>query len=160
MNNGTVQEAVKLVYRDNDLVYVNINGLHKISKYKGKDGITPTLHKLGSSVWQNTKQRTKKQVKDIAKDLIALYAERRAQSGFQFSPDTYMQNELEASFFFEDTPDQAAATEKVKEAMEAPYPMDMPVINASLPNKSCEKSTFPLSVFGKLSKFKVVTLNI
>ena len=125
VNNGTVQEAVKLVYRDNDLVYVNINGLHKISKYKGKDGVTPTLHKLGSSVWQNTKQKTKKQVKDIAKDLIALYAERRAQSGFQFSPDTYMQNELEASFFFEDTPDQAAATEKVKEAMEAPYPMDM-----------------------------------
>lgn len=125
VNNGTVQEAVKLVYRDNDLVYVNINGLHKISKYKGKEGTTPTLHKLGSSVWQNTKQKTKKKVKDIAKELIALYAERKAQSGFQFSPDSYLQNELEASFFYEDTPDQAAATEKVKAAMEAPYPMDM-----------------------------------
>ncbi|MCQ2958958.1 MAG: transcription-repair coupling factor [Bacteroidales bacterium] len=125
VNNGTVQEAVKLVYRDNDLVYVNINGLHKISKYKGKDGVTPTLHKLGSAVWQNTKQKTKKKVKDIAKELIALYAERKAQSGFQYSPDSYLQNELEASFFFEDTPDQAVATEKVKTAMEAPYPMDM-----------------------------------
>lgn len=125
VNNGTTQEAVKLVYRDNDLVYVNINGLHKISKYKGKDGVTPTLHKLGSSVWQNTKQKTKKKVKDIAKELIALYAERKAQSGFQFSPDSYLQHELEASFFYEDTPDQATCTEKVKAAMEAPYPMDM-----------------------------------
>ena len=125
VNNGTTQEAVKLIYRDGDLVYVNINGLHKISKYKGKEGVTPTLHKLGSSVWQNTKQKTKKKVKDIAKELIALYAERKAQSGFQFSPDSYLQNELEASFFYEDTPDQATATEKVKAAMEAPYPMDM-----------------------------------
>lgn len=124
-NNGIIQETVKLVYRDNDLVYVNINGLHKISKYKGKEGVTPTLHKLGSAVWQNTKQKTKKQVKDIAKELIALYAERKAQSGFQFSPDSYLQNELEASFFYEDTPDQITATEKVKAAMEAPYPMDM-----------------------------------
>lgn len=124
-NNGNVQEAVKLVYRDNDLVYVNINGLHKISKYKGKDGVVPTLHKLGSSVWQNTKQKTKKKVKDIAKELIALYAERKSQEGFQYSPDSYLQNELEASFFYEDTPDQASATEKVKAAMEAPYPMDM-----------------------------------
>ncbi len=125
VNNGTVQETVKLVYRDNDLVYVNINGLHKISKYKGKEGVTPTLHKLGSSVWQNTKQKTKKKVKDIAKELIALYAERKAQSGFQFSADSYLQHELEASFFYEDTPDQSAATEKVKTAMESPYPMDM-----------------------------------
>ncbi|MBO7055836.1 MAG: transcription-repair coupling factor [Bacteroidales bacterium] len=125
VNNGNVQEAVKLVYRDNDLVYVNINGLHKISKYRGKEGVTPTLHKLGSAVWQNTKQKTKKHVKDIAKDLIALYAERKAQQGFQFSPDTFMQHELEASFFFEDTPDQVTATEKVKACMEALYPMDM-----------------------------------
>lgn len=125
VNNGNVQEAVKLVYRDGDLVYVNINGLHKISKYKGNDGVAPTLHKLGSSVWQNTKQKTKKKVKDIAKDLIALYAERKAQSGFRFSPDSFLQQELEASFFFEDTPDQSSATEKVKAAMEAPYPMDM-----------------------------------
>lgn len=124
-NNGKIQEAVKLMYRDNDLVYVSINGLHKISKYKGKEGVTPSLHKLGSSVWQNTKQKTKKKVKDIAKELIALYAERKAQEGFRFSPDSYLQNELEASFFFEDTPDQATATDKVKIAMEAPYPMDM-----------------------------------
>lgn len=125
VNNGKVQEAVKLIYRDNDLVFVNINGLHKISKYKGKDGVVPTLHKLGSSVWQNTKQKTKKKVKDIARELIALYADRRSQEGFQFSADSYMQQELEASFFYEDTPDQAMATEKVKAAMEAPYPMDM-----------------------------------
>ncbi|MCQ2606027.1 MAG: transcription-repair coupling factor [Bacteroidales bacterium] len=125
VNNGKVQEAVKLVYRDNDLVFVNINGLHKISKYKGKDGVAPSLHKLGSAVWQNTKQKTKKKVKDIAKELIALYAERRAQSGFRFSQDSYLQHELEASFFYEDTPDQAAANEKVKAAMEEPYPMDM-----------------------------------
>lgn len=123
--NGNLQETVKLVYKDNDVVYVGIHNLHKISKYKGKDGIPPAVHKLGSAVWQNTKQKTKNKVKDIAKELIELYAERKAKEGFQFSPDTYMQQELEASFFFEDTPDQHSATQKVKKAMEAPYPMDM-----------------------------------
>ena len=123
--NGNLQETVKLVYKDGDVVYVGIHNLHKISKYKGKDGTPPTVHKLGSAVWQNTKQKTKNKVKDIAKELIALYAERKAKEGFRFSPDTYMQQELEASFFFEDTPDQSVATQKVKHAMEAPYPMDM-----------------------------------
>lgn len=123
--NGKVQETIKLVYKDNDILYVGIHNLHKISKYKGKEGTPPTIHKLGSAVWQTTKQKTKNKVKDIAKDLIALYAERRVKEGFRFSADTYLQQELEASFFFEDTPDQTTATKKVKQAMEAPYPMDM-----------------------------------
>lgn len=122
---GKVQETIKLVYKDNDILYVNIHNLHKISKYKGKEGTQPGLHKLGSPVWQTTKQKAKSKVKDIAKELIALYAERKAKEGFRFSPDTYMQQELEASFFFEDTPDQVTATQKVKQAMEVPYPMDM-----------------------------------
>lgn len=123
--NGKKQETVKLVYRDNDMLYVSIHNLHKIAKYKAKEGIPPKIHKLGSGVWQNTKQKAKSKVKDIAKDLIALYAKRMSQKGFSFSPDTYLQQELEASFFFEDTPDQITATKKVKEAMEAPHPMDM-----------------------------------
>lgn len=123
--NGKMQETVKLSYRDNDLLYVSIHNLRKISKYKGKDGIPPKTHKLGSGVWQTTKQKAKSKVKDIAKDLIALYAERLQTKGFRFSADTYLQQELEASFFFEDTPDQIIATKKVKEAMEAPHPMDM-----------------------------------
>ncbi len=123
--NGKIQETIKLIYKDNDILYVNIHNLHKISKYKGKEGSQPNLHKLGSPVWQTTKQKTKNKVKDIAKELIALYAERKAKEGFRFSPDTYMQQELEASFFFEDTPDQITATQKVKQAMELPYPMDM-----------------------------------
>ncbi len=122
---GKKQETVKLIYKDNDILYVNIHNLHKISKYKGKDGIPPKTHKLGSAVWQNTKAKTKSKVKDIAKELIALYAERTSKEGFEFSKDTYLQQELEASFFFEDTPDQVKATQKVKQAMEANYPMDM-----------------------------------
>lgn len=123
--NNKIQENIKIIYRDNDILYVNIHNIHKISKYKGKDSIEPKLHKLGSAVWKNTKEKTKSKVKDIAKDLIALYAERRLKEGFRFSPDTFMQQELEASFFFEDTKDQTTATEKVKLAMEASYPMDM-----------------------------------
>lgn len=123
--NGKEQETIKLIYKDNDILYVHIHNLHKISKYKGKEGTQPNLHKLGSAVWQNTKQKTKSKVKDIAKELIALYAERKSKEGFRFSTDTFMQQELEASFFFEDTPDQVTATQKVKSAMEAPHPMDM-----------------------------------
>ena len=123
--NGKTQETVKLSYRDNDLLYVSIHNLHKISKYKGKDGIPPKIHKLGSGVWQTTKQKAKSKVKDIAKELIALYAKRMENPGFQYSADTYLQQELEASFFFEDTPDQITATKKVKQAMETPHPMDM-----------------------------------
>jgi transcription-repair coupling factor (superfamily II helicase) len=123
--NGRMQEALRLVYRDNDILFVNIHSLHKISKYKGKDGGEPNLHKLGTGAWQKLKQSTKKKVKDIARELIALYSKRIAQPGFSFSADSYMQKELEASFIYEDTPDQLTATIKVKEGMESEHPMDM-----------------------------------
>lgn len=122
--NGHMQEAVRLVYRDNDLLYVSINSLHKISKYVGKDGTEPRVNKLGSDAWEKLKTNTKKKVKDIARDLIKLYAKRKAQKGFQFSPDNYMQIELEASFMYEDTPDQSKATADVKKDMETDQPMD------------------------------------
>jgi transcription-repair coupling factor (superfamily II helicase) len=121
---GKKQEAIRLVYRDNDLLYVNIHSLHKISKYSGKEGEPPTMSKLGSGEWEVRKSKVKKQVKDIAKELIALYAKRREAPGFAFSPDNYLQIELESSFMYEDTPDQASATAKVKADMEKPYPMD------------------------------------
>jgi len=123
--NGKQQEAIRLIYQNNDFVYVSIHSLHKISKYRGKDGTPPKVHKLGSGVWQNTKNKTKSKVKDIARELIGLYAERKAQPGFSFRPDTYLQTELEASFFYEDTPDQLKATKAVKKAMETDFPMDM-----------------------------------
>lgn len=122
--NGNWQEAVRIIYRDNDVLFVNINSLHKISKYTGKDGVVPKVHKLGSDVWEKLKNKTKKQVKDIASDLIKLYAKRKATPGFAFAPDTYLQTELEASFIYEDTPDQSKTTEDVKRDMEAPNPMD------------------------------------
>ena len=122
--NGQLQEAVRIIYQDNDLLYVNINALHKISKYSSKDGKVPKINKLGSDAWENLKRKTKKKVKDIAKELIALYAKRKAQSGFSFSPDTYLQTELEASFIYEDTPDQVKSTQDVKHDMEQPHPMD------------------------------------
>jgi transcription-repair coupling factor (superfamily II helicase) len=124
MMNGVVQEAVKIAYRDGDLLFVNVNSLHKISKFTGKDGSEPSLHKLGSGVWEKQKASTKKKVKDIARELIKLYAKRKSQPGFAFSPDTYMQIELEASFLYEDTPDQAKATEEIKRDMENAKPMD------------------------------------
>ena len=122
--NGKIQEAIKLVYRDNDILYVGIHSLHRISKYKGKDNTEPKIYKLGSGAWQKLKQSTKKRVKDIAKDLIHLYAKRLASPGFSFSPDSYLQRELEASFIYEDTPDQLTATNAIKEDMEGPHPMD------------------------------------
>lgn len=122
--NGKYQEAIKLVYKDHDILYVSIHSLHRISKYVGKENTEIKLHRLGSNAWENLKNKTKKKVKDIAKDLINLYAKRKAQNGFSFSPDTFMQNELEASFFFEDTPDQVKATIDVKADMEKDYPMD------------------------------------
>jgi transcription-repair coupling factor (superfamily II helicase) len=122
--NGKIQEAIRLVYRDNDSLLVSIHSLHRISKYKGKDGTEPSLNKLGSPAWQNLKNRTKSKVKDIARELIALYARRREEKGFAFSPDSYLQTELEASFIYEDTPDQEKATQAVKDDMEKTMPMD------------------------------------
>jgi transcription-repair coupling factor (superfamily II helicase) len=122
--NGNLQEAVRIIYKDNDVLYVNINSLHKISKYTGKEGTPPRVNKLGSDAWEKLKNKTKKHVKDIAADLIRLYAKRKASQGFAHSPDTYMQTELEASFFYEDTPDQSKATADVKRDMESPSPMD------------------------------------
>lgn len=122
--NGKQQEVIRLVYKDNDILYVSLHSLHKISKYKGKDGSSPKIYKLGNGTWQKLKEKTKSKVKDIAKDLIALYAKRKSEKGFSFSPDTYMQQELEASFIYEDTPDQVKATAATKEGMESPYPMD------------------------------------
>lgn len=122
--NGAMQEAVRVLYRDNDILYVNINALHKISKFTGKEGHQPKVHKLGSDTWEKLKNKTKRQVKDIAADLIKLYAQRKAAQGFAHSPDTYLQTELEASFIYEDTPDQSKASADVKKDMEAPHPMD------------------------------------
>lgn len=122
--NGRMQEAIKLVFKDNDILYVGIHALHRISKYKGKDDTPPRINKLGTGAWQKVKQATKKKVKDIARDLILLYAKRKASGGFSYSPDSYLQRELEASFIWEDTPDQLASTVAVKEDMEAPVPMD------------------------------------
>ena len=121
---GKTQEAIKLVYADNDIVYVSIHSLHKISKYNGKDGVPPKIYKLGSNAWKTLKQKTKARVKHIAFNLIQLYAKRRLDKGFQFSPDSYLQKELESSFIYEDTPDQITATADVKSDMENERPMD------------------------------------
>jgi len=121
---GKLQEAIRLTYRDNDVLLVSIHNLHRISKYKGKDGTEPNISKLGSGAWQKLKDRTKLKVKDIAKELIELYAQRLQESGFAFSPDSYLQAELEASFIYEDTPDQVKSTIDVKEDMEKEIPMD------------------------------------
>lgn len=123
-NGGQTQEAVRIIYRDNDILYVNINSLHKISKYTGKEGTPPKVNKLGSDAWVKLKEKTKGKVKEIAFDLIRLYAERKSQQGFAHTPDNYMQTELEASFMYEDTPDQGKAIEDVKKDMESPHPMD------------------------------------
>ena len=122
--NGKVQEAIKLVYKDNDILYVGIHSLYRISKFKGKDNTEPKIYKLGSGAWQKLKQTTKNKVKDIAKDLIQLYAKRMSSPGYSYSPDSYLQRELEASFIYEDTPDQLSTTFSVKEDMEADHPMD------------------------------------
>ena len=121
---GKKQEAIKLIYGDRDILYVSIHSLHKISKFNGKDGRAPKIYKLGSGAWKKIKQKTKKRVKEIAYDLIQLYAKRKMQKGHAFGPDTHMQHELEASFLFEDTPDQFTATQDVKVDMEKEQPMD------------------------------------
>ncbi len=122
--NGKTQESVRLIYKNNDVLYVSINALHKISKYVGKDGALPTLHRLGGDAWKNLKNKTKRKIKEIAVDLIQLYAKRKSAEGHAFAPDGYLQHELEASFIYQDTPDQYKATVAVKEDMEKPYPMD------------------------------------
>jgi transcription-repair coupling factor (superfamily II helicase) len=122
--NGHEQEAIRLVYRDDDMLYVSIHSLHKISKYSGKDGAPPIMSKLGTQEWETKKSKAKKRVKDIAKELIELYAKRKSAPGFQYPPDGFLQAELESSFMYEDTPDQAKATDDVKRDMEQPHPMD------------------------------------
>ncbi|MDE3742444.1 transcription-repair coupling factor [Maribacter polysaccharolyticus] len=121
---GKKQEAIKLMYGDRDILYVSIHSLHKISKFNGKDGAAPKIFKLGSAAWKKLKQKTKTRVKKIAFDLIQVYAKRRLQKGFQYAPDSYLQLELEASFIYEDTPDQSKATEDIKKDMESERPMD------------------------------------
>ena len=122
--NGKLQEAVRLVYKDKDVLFVSLHALHKISKYKGKDGDPPKVYKLGTKAWSNLKNKTKSKVKDIAKDLIALYAKRLQEKGFAFAADSFLQDELESSFLYEDTPDQLKATIATKADMELPVPMD------------------------------------
>ena len=122
--NGTTQEMIKLIYKNNDCIFVSIHALHKLAKYRGKEGVEPAVNKLGSGAWNRMKERTKSKLKDIARDLIRLYAARKEEKGFSFSPDSYLQHELEASFIYEDTPDQLTATRDVKADMESPRPMD------------------------------------
>ncbi|MDR2511391.1 MAG: transcription-repair coupling factor [Bacteroidales bacterium] len=121
---GKIQDTIKIAYKDDDILYVSIHSLHKVSKYTGKEGSEPTLYRLSSHHWSATKSRAKQRIKDIAKDLIKLYAQRKASKGFAFSEDSYLQNELEANFLYEDTPDQYKATQDVKHDMELPIPMD------------------------------------
>lgn len=122
--NGRMQEMIKLTYLNNDIIFVSIHALHKLAKYRGKEGVEPRINKLGSGAWNKVKERTKSKLKDIARDLIKLYATRKDEKGFSFSPDSYLQQELEASFIYEDTPDQLTATQAVKADMESPRPMD------------------------------------
>lgn len=123
--NGNIQEVIKLVYQNNDIIFVSIHSLHKLSKYKGKEsGEPPKLNKLGTGAWERAKEKTKNKVKDIARDLILLYSKRKQEQGFAYSPDSFMQHELEASFIYEDTPDQEKATAEVKADMERNRPMD------------------------------------
>ena len=122
--NGKMQEMIKLIYQNDDIIFVSIHALHKLAKYRGKEGVEPRINKLGSGAWNRMKERTKSKLKDIARDLIKLYAARREEKGFAFSPDGYMQQELEASFIYEDTPDQLKATNAVKADMESSKPMD------------------------------------
>lgn len=121
---GAMQEMIKLTYKNEDAVYVSIHALHKVSKYKGKEGEPPRISSLGTGAWEKLKERTKKKIKDIARDLIRLYSQRKEEKGFAFSPDSFMQHELEASFVYEDTPDQLRVTQEVKRDMESAKPMD------------------------------------
>ena len=122
--NGKEQEAIRLMYKNDDILYISIHSLHRISKFSGKDGAVPTLDRIGSNRWNKLKEKAKSKVKDIAKDLILLYAKRKQTKGFAYAPDTYLQTELAASFIYEDTPDQIKATQAIKEDMQAEHPID------------------------------------
>jgi len=148
VNNGKEQEAIRLIYKNDDVLYVSIHSLHRITKYIGKEGTAPSLNRLGSDSWNKLKAKTKSRVKDIARDLIKLYAERRATKGFAFAPDTYLQTELEASFIYEDTPDQIKSTVDVKKDLEADFPMDRLV---------CGDVGFGKTEIAIRAAFKVVT---
>ncbi len=148
INNGKEQESIRLIYKNEDLLYVSIHSLHRISKYIGKEGTAPTMNRLGSDVWNKLKNKTKSRVKDIAKELIKLYAERRAATGLACAPDTYLQTELEASFIYEDTPDQIKATVDVKKDLEQTYPMDRLI---------CGDVGFGKTEIAVRAAFKVVT---
>ena len=148
INNGREQEAIRLIYKNEDLLYVSIHSLHRISKYIGKEGTAPSLNRLGSDVWNKLKNKTKSKVKDIARELIRLYAERRATTGIACAPDTYLQSELEASFIYEDTPDQIKATADIKRDLEATYPMDRLI---------CGDVGFGKTEIAVRAAFKVVT---
>lgn len=155
----TVQEVIKLTYLNNDAVFVSIHSLHKISKYKGKEGESPNLNKLGSGAWERTKAKTKAKIKDIARDLIKLYAERQQEKGFSFSEDNYLQTELEASFMYEDTPDQLKATQEIKSDMESDHPMDRLVCGDVGFGKTevAVRAAFKASVDGKQTAVLVPT---
>jgi transcription-repair coupling factor (superfamily II helicase) len=148
INNGKEQEAIRLVYKNNDILYVSIHSLHRISKYVGKEGSAPVLNRLGSDVWNKLKNKTKNRVKDIARELIRLYADRKASKGIACAPDTYLQTELEASFIYEDTPDQIKATIDVKKDLEAEFPMDRLI---------CGDVGFGKTEIAVRAAFKVVT---
>ncbi|MGL5690714.1 MAG: DEAD/DEAH box helicase, partial [Bacteroidales bacterium] len=122
--NGRMQEMIKLIYLNDDILFVSIHALHKLSKYRGKEGEPPRVNKLGTGAWEKMKDKTKSKVKDIARDLIKLYAQRKQEKGYSYSPDSYLQQELEASFIYEDTPDQLKSTAEVKKDMESDRPMD------------------------------------
>ena len=123
-NGNTTQEVIKLIYQNEDVVFVSIHSLHKISKYKGKEGEPPRINKLGTGAWEKIKEKTKTKIKDIARDLIKLYSQRKQEQGYAYTPDSFLQHELEASFIYEDTPDQLKATNDVKADMESTRPMD------------------------------------
>ena len=123
-NGNTTQEVIKLIYQNDDVVFVSIHSLHKISKYKGKEGEPPRINKLGTGAWEKIKEKTKPKIKDIARDLIKLYSQRKQEQGYAYTPDSFLQHELEASFLYADTPGQFKATNDVKADMESTRPMD------------------------------------
>ena len=149
-NGNSTQEVIKLVYQNDDVVFVSIHSLHKISKYKGKEGEPPRINKLGTGAWEKIKERTKTKIKDIARDLIRLYSQRKQEKGFAYSPDSFMLHELEASFLYEDTPDQSKATADVKADMESQRPMDRLV---------CGDVVFGMTDVAMRAAFKAVTDN-